>query len=102
MKNVTDMDATILANLIVKYTKHRKTSPFFNELVQFLKGNTYGSLAESKEYYFLSEDYYPHYLVSNTNGSFLTVTVDSKDEKNVQQVVLANEALLEAFSLTGS
>lgn len=95
MRNLNIEEATLVADVIVKHVKHRKTAPFINELVSFLRFNK--SNVDSNEYFFLSEDYYPHKLVSNVNGQPLLLMVESENVEILKRTEEANNALAELF-----
>ena len=70
--------------ILVKGSKHKKDRVFFNELSHFLN-------SDKDSYYFLSEDYYEHYL-RREDGRLVLVVVSEKDEI-VERVEKVNSEL---------
>jgi hypothetical protein len=89
--NLTQPQIDKILHILTKQVKHRKTSPFQNELSRYLRDVPAGEVR--KPYHFLNEDYYQFLLVEEQklNRPFRLIVSSMKPEI----VKAADEANLE-------
>lgn len=85
MNKIKKYDTESVFVVLTGSAKHNAGQMFQNELRHFLD-------SENSSYYFLSEDYYEHYLSRDVDGT-ITLRVESDDEVILERVKVTNAAL---------
>lgn len=89
---ITLKQADAIFSILVADTKHRDGKPFKSEIYEFFEN-------DKEEYYFLSDDYYTHWISGDgSKESPLRIRVDSVNPKILERTNIANMKIHQIFN----